>query len=212
MTADRHDIDVCLDRLLRAPPRAVAIGGSAGSVEVLLELLPALGPTLPLPVVVVIHLPAGQPSLMPVLLAQRGCTWVKEAEPWEPLQPRTVYFAPPGYHLSIEPDQSFSLSAEDPVQYSRPSIDVLFASAAPVYRRQLLAVLLSGANADGADGLARVKAFGGSVVVQDPQTAMMPAMPAAALKRVEADCVLDVSGIRALFGRLAANLAGPPGG
>lgn len=208
MTADQRDVDACFSRLLRTLPRAIVIGGSAGSVEILLELLPALGGELPLPVVVVTHLPAGQRSLMPELLARRGCAWVKEAEPWEPLQAGSVYFAPPGYHLSIEPDESFSLSAEDPVQYSRPSIDVLFESAASVYRRNLLAVLLSGANADGAAGLARAKALGGGVVVQDPARALMPEMPAAALRRVEPDCVLDVAGIRALFGRLATVFRG----
>lgn len=165
------------------PPRAeaVVIGASAGAVEALSALLPGLPETFPLPVMVVVHLPPDRPSGLAELFRVRCRVAVREAEDKEPLAPGTVYFAPPDYHLLVEPDRRLSLSSEEPVQYSRPSIDVLFESAADVYGPGLIGVVLSGANSDGAKGLAAIQAAGGRALVQRPDLAQVATMPRAAL-------------------------------
>ena len=162
------------------PARAVAIGASAGAVEALGVLLPALPAGYPLPVLVVVHLPADRPSVLPELFAGRCAVAVREAEDKEPLAPGTVYFAPPDYHLLVERDGRVSLSGEEPVHYSRPAIDVLFETAADAFGPRLVGVILTGANADGAAGLAAGAAADGTALVQDPDTAAAPQMPRAA--------------------------------
>ncbi len=116
---------------------------------------------------------------------------ISEAE--EKIRPRPghAYIAPGGYHLLIERDCSFSLSIDAPVQYSRPSIDVVFESAAACYQNRLIGVLLSGANADGAQGIQTIQEHGGMTLVQDPQAASAPRMPAAALARIKPDLVIE---------------------
>jgi two-component system chemotaxis response regulator CheB len=117
---------------------------------------------------------------------------IKEADEKENIQAGYVYFAPPNYHLLIENDKTFSLSTDEKVNYSRPSIDVLFESAANAYGPRLAAIILTGANNDGAEGLRRIKQKGGLVIVQDPQSAENSYMPAAALKAVKPDFVLSL--------------------
>jgi two-component system chemotaxis response regulator CheB len=180
--------------------RLIAIGASAGGVEALGIVLRALPATCRAAVVVVLHLAPGRSSQLPQLYAERCQLPLREAQDKEPLQGGTVYFAPPDYHLQVEPDGCFSLSQEEPVYFSRPSIDVLLETAAYAYRRAMLAIILTGASADGAAGLARVRQLGGSAWVQDPQRASCGIMPAAALKRAGADRVLDLP-------QLAASLA-----
>lgn len=160
---------------------AVVIGASAGGVEALSEILPALPRQYPLPILVVVHLPRGKDSLLAEIFQPRCQLSVKEAEDKEPIQSGTIYFAPPDYHLLVEPTRQMSLSADEPVLYSRPSIDVLFESAADVYRHNLLGIVLSGANSDGQSGLRHVWQTGGYAIVQAPQTALARAMPQAAL-------------------------------
>jgi two-component system chemotaxis response regulator CheB len=116
---------------------------------------------------------------------------VKEAEEKEPIRTGYVYFAPPNYHLLIEDDLTFALSIDAKVNYSRPSIDVLFESAVHVYGSQVVAIILTGANNDGAQGIRLVKAQGGLAIVQDPQTADSPFMPKAALEATPVDGVLS---------------------
>lgn len=161
--------------------KAFIIGGSAGAINVLKDILPNLPSARAFPVIVVLHvLPRGQ-SLLPTIFRDR-CSWpVKEAESTEPIENGIVYFAPNDYHLSIEADHSFSLSSEEPVKYSRPSIDFFFKSAAAVYKSELGALLLSGANADGAHGMAEILKRGGRCLAQAPDTAEFSAMPSAAL-------------------------------
>ena len=180
--------------------RLVAIGASAGGVEALGTLLRALPAGCRAVVVVVLHLAPGRSSQLPQLYAERCQLPLREAQDKEPLQGGTVYFAPPDYHLQVEPDGCFSLSQEAPVYFSRPSIDVLLETAALAYRRAMLAIILTGASADGAAGLARVRQLGGSAWVQDPQGASCGIMPAAALRRAGADRVLDLA-------QMAASLA-----
>jgi two-component system chemotaxis response regulator CheB len=177
------------------PIEAVAIGASAGGVEAVGALLACLPRDFPAAVRVVIHVPARNGDLLPRVLAPRCVLPVREAEDKEPIAAGVVYLAPAGYHLLVEPDRTLALSVDAPVQYARPSIDVLLESCAFAFRERLLAIVLSGANADGACGLASVRASGGLAWVQDPATALAPCMPAAALAHAGADRVLSVNDI-----------------
>src|SRR4051794_15303747 len=165
-------------------PDVIVIGGSAGALEALLAIIPALPDALLAPIVIVIHLPTGQPNLVPELLARSTRRPVLEIEDKMPLQSNTVYVAPPNYHVLIERGRTLALSVDEPVQFSRPSIDVLFESAADSCGARASGVLLSGANDDGARGLARIAQAGGRVVIQDPATAAHPVMPAAAVRLI----------------------------
>ena len=177
----------------------VAIGASAGGVDALLTLFQGLPSPLRAPVVIVLHLPPGQDSRLVDVFAMRLRLPVEEARPHAPIQAGHVYFAPPGYHLLVEADRSFSLSCDPPVLYSRPSIDVLFESCAEALGDRLAGMLLTGANEDGARGLARIHARGGLTAVQDPAEAAHPTMPSAALRLAPADFVLPLAGLRRLL-------------
>ncbi|MFJ2462554.1 chemotaxis protein CheB [Pseudomonas sp. NPDC087615] len=181
---------------------AIVIGASAGGVEALLTLLGPLRPGFVLPIIVVLHLPQERRSQLTEVFSRRLDIPVQEASDKQNIAAGTVYFATPGYHLSVEQDRSLSLSLEDRVHYSRPSIDYLFESAADVYGPALAAVLLTGANHDGARGLAQVKRLGGLTIVQDPADAQVATMPQAALNVLQPDHVLPIHGI----GRLLVEL------
>ena len=178
---------------------AVVIGASAGGVQALLTLLSGLPASFGLPVVVLLHLPEGRHSQLAEIFQSRSCLPVREAADKESIAPGTLYFAPPGYHLSIEADHSFSLSCEAPVHFSRPSIDVLMESAADAYGPHLAGVLLTGANSDGAAGLAKIKRHGGLTVVQNPAQAQAAAMPQAAIHQCPPDLILNLEDIRSLL-------------
>ena len=177
---------------------AVVIGASAGGVEALIAVLPAIRPAARVAVIVVLHLPAHQPSLLAEIFSPLCAVPVCEVFDKQSIVPGNLYFAAPNYHLLIERERSFALSLDEPVQFSRPSIDVLFESAAAVYGPQLAAVLLTGAGTDGAGGMAAVQAAGGLTVVQDPSTAHAASMPRSALQRVVPDYCLSLPNI-ALF-------------
>jgi two-component system chemotaxis response regulator CheB len=181
---------------------AVVVGASAGGIDALLVLFGALPARRRQPIVVVLHLPEGHQSRLADLFGARVTGTVREASPGESLQPDAIYFAPPGYHLLVEQDRTFALSLDPPVLFSRPSIDVLFESAADAYGARLAGFILTGANADGAAGLAAVKAQGGFAAVQDPAEAAHVTMPEAALQAVAADAVLPLAGLRDLLARL----------
>jgi two-component system, chemotaxis family, protein-glutamate methylesterase/glutaminase len=178
---------------------AVAIGTSAGGIDALLALLVGLEPPVAAPVIVVLHLPEQHESRLAHVFSQRLALPVREARPGAPAQPGTVYFAPPGYHLLLETDHSFSLSCDEPVLFSRPSIDVLMESCAEAYGSGLLGMVLTGANEDGARGLAAVKACGGITAVQDPAEAAHAAMPQAAIRTADPEFVLPLAGLRSLL-------------
>ena len=185
-----------------APPRrveAVIIGASAGGVDALLRLLPALPERFRLPVIIVLHLPEGRESQLTAIFRQRSSIAVHEPVDKEKINPATLYFAGPGYHLSIEKDKTFSLSCEAPVHYSRPSIDLLMESAADAYGDKLAGILLTGANYDGAAGLAKIREAGGFTVVQDPTQAQVATMPEAAIHRLQPDLILGLDDIRNLI-------------
>jgi two-component system, chemotaxis family, protein-glutamate methylesterase/glutaminase len=163
------------------PPQAVVIGASAGALEALSIILPALPRQYSLPVIVVVHVPPDKTSIFADLFRKKCDIRVIEAEDKEPICNGTAYFAPPGYHLLVELDKSLSLSNDQPVLYSRPSVDVLFESAADAYGAALIAIILTGANQDGANGMKAVVEAGGRAIIQHPNEAYAPAMPEAAV-------------------------------
>ena len=194
------------DPLLQSTDRqrveAVVVGASAGGVEALMTVFGALTARFSLPVVIVLHMPDGHRSQLAEVFGRRLALPVKEADDKENIVPGTLYFAAPGYHLSIEQDRSFSFSREERVHYSRPSIDYLFASAADAYGPRLMGILLTGANQDGAAGLVQIQRQGGLTVVQDPNDARVATMPEAALALHQPDYLLSLQGI----GRLLVEL------
>ncbi|MDB5755540.1 MAG: uncharacterized protein JWR56_1968 [Massilia sp.] len=180
-------------------PKAIIVAGSAGGVEALMKLLPGLPAGMRVPLICMLHLPANRHSLLAELFAERLDVPVREAADKQPVEDGTVYFAGSGYHLSVEHDRTFSLSCEPPVHFARPAIDVLMSSAADVYGAGLAAILLTGANHDGADGMAQIHARGGLTVVQDPADAQVSTMPQQAIERDRPDLVLPLAGIRELL-------------
>jgi two-component system, chemotaxis family, protein-glutamate methylesterase/glutaminase len=164
---------------------AIVIGASAGGVEALNQLLPALPRDVAPPVLIVVHVRQGQPSLLPALFAERCASKVIEPFDKDVIAPGTVYFAPPGYHMLVEAEDgappAIALSVDPPVRFSRPSVDVLFESAAHAYGERLLGIVLSGANDDGARGARAICDAGGACWVQDPRSASATAMPLAAI-------------------------------
>jgi two-component system chemotaxis response regulator CheB len=178
---------------------ALVIGGSAGGVDALLALLPALPAGFALPVVCILHLPPDRHSRLAELFDERAALPVVEALDKMPIEPGTVYFAGSGYHLSVERDLTFSLSCEPPVHFARPSIDVLMASCAEAWGAGLAGVLVSGANQDGAEGMEQIRRHGGLAIVQDPLEAQAPAMPSHAIARGAAHLVLPLAEIGTLL-------------
>lgn len=181
---------------------AVVIGASAGGVEVLSVLLPNVPSACSLPFMLVMHIPRERPSLLVEVFSSRCCLPVREAEDKEPVQPGTVYVAPPDYHLLIDQGPALALSDDEPVHFSRPSIDVLFESAADIYSERLMGIILTGANRDGATGLAAIARAGGRTIVQDPSRAAASYLPAAALQEGPVDAVLSVQQLQELFAEL----------
>jgi two-component system, chemotaxis family, protein-glutamate methylesterase/glutaminase len=161
----------------------IVIGGSAGALDALSVILPMVPAELPAPISIVLHILPSRPSGLAPLLQATCALTVKEAEDKEPMLPGTIYLASPNYHLLLERQGHFSLSVDEAVRFSRPSIDVLFESAAYAYGPALAGVLLSGANDDGAYGLECIRSHGGRTAVQAPGTALARTMPEAALAR-----------------------------
>lgn len=180
-----------------SPRGVLAIGCSQGGLRALHTLLPALPADFPLPVLITQHVAPSSDNAMADVL-QRNCRLaVREAQPGERIRPGRVYLAPADYHLLLNDDWSLSLSSEERDNYARPSINQMFESVAETCASQSIAVLLTGANADGARGLALIKAAGGHTIVQDPQDAEAPAMPRAALQASQPDRTLPLAAIAA---------------
>lgn len=174
---------------------AVVIGASAGALEALSIILPSLPANYRLPVMIVVHVPPDKKSILAELFRAKCNIKVHEAEDKEPIGAGAAYFAPPDYHLLVETDKSLSLSNEEPVFYSRPSIDVLFESAADAFGPSLIGIVLTGANQDGAKGLKAVVEAGGRAVVQSPEGAYATAMPEAAIAECPEAQVLSLEEI-----------------
>lgn len=185
-------------------PEIIVMGMSAGGLRALEVVLGALPRGFPIPIVAVQHRSRESSDAYAEVVGRSTALPVREIEDDDPLRAPGVYLAPPDYHVLIEPGR-VALSIDDPVSYSRPSIDVLFESAADVYGGRVLAVLLTGANADGAKGLLRVKQAGGQAIVQDPQTAESPEMPAAGIAGAPVDVVLPLEEIAGELVRRASS-------
>ncbi len=169
--------------------KLLVIGGSAGSLHVILSVLSALGKGYPIPVLVVLHRNNIFESSLEELMAVRTNAVIKEVEEKDAILPGVIYLSPADYHVLIENDHTFSLDYSERVNYSRPSIDVTFRSAAEAYGEGVIALMLSGGNADGAEGMRDIKQRGGMTIVQDPLTAEVPYMPQQVLLRMEVDIV-----------------------
>ncbi len=172
------------------PLKVLIIGGSAGSLSVLLKVLPALKHNLLLSIIIVVHRKNTPDSTLRDLLATRTQIPVKEIEDKEMMQGGTIYLAPPDYHILFENDGSMSLDFSEKVNFSRPSIDVAFESAAEVYKEHLTCILLSGASSDGVEGLREVQNRKGTFAVQDPLTAETSFMPQQAVNKLHPDIIL----------------------
>lgn len=173
----------------RAPARLVVIGGSKGAFRALGAMLGALPATFPLPVVIVVHRMADAGSRLAEVFQNSCALPVVEPEDKQPVRGGVIWLAPADYHLLIE-RRHFALSTDPPVNYSRPSIDVLFESAADAYGASVLGILLTGSSTDGAAGLARIRRAGGETLVENPGSSDAAVMPAAAVARQAADRVL----------------------
>jgi two-component system, chemotaxis family, protein-glutamate methylesterase/glutaminase len=184
---------------LKGRIEAIVIGASAGGVEALGLILPSLPAKFRPAVLIVLHLPRERPSLLVEIYEKRSALPIREADDKEPIEPGTIYFAPPDYHMLVERNRQIALSTEEPVHFSRPSVDVLFESAADAFGSRLLGVILTGANEDGAAGLHAIHRAGGVTVVQQPDSAKVPLMVVSALQRNPADFVLSLPEIAELL-------------
>lgn len=173
--------------------KILIIGGSAGSLEVLIEVFPKLHVIDNLAIVLILHRRSTEDTMLEDLIKMKTDIPVKQIEDKIRLQPGHVYVAPGDYHLLFEKNGLLSLDISEKVHFSRPSIDVSFESAADVYGKHLTGLLLSGANADGTKGLLAIKEAGGVIAVQKPETAEVSYMPHHALVEAKPDYVLDVS-------------------
>jgi two-component system chemotaxis response regulator CheB len=180
-----------LSTLRERPLRAIVVGGSAGGHEALTVLLSELPRPLLVPVLVVLHIAAGSRTQWPIVFRSSSAP-VLEAEDKDVAEPGRVYVAPPDYHLLVDESARLSLAADERVHFARPSIDVLFESAAWSFGAGVLGVVLSGANDDGAAGLAAIGQRGGGCWVQAPDTALATAMPRAAIEAVPDALVLSL--------------------
>jgi two-component system chemotaxis response regulator CheB len=174
---------------------AIVIGSSAGGIKALITVLSALPQDFSLPIMIVQHIHPHSDSYLANLLSMKTGLRVKQADEKEKIKEKTVYIAPPNYHLLVEADKSFALTVDRPVNYSRPSVDVLFESAACVYGTRLIGIILTGANHDGSDGVKFIKKYGGYLIVQDPASAEVDSMPKASIAATTIDTILPLNDI-----------------
>ncbi|SUJ25797.1 Chemotaxis response regulator protein-glutamate methylesterase [Sphingobacterium spiritivorum] len=179
------------------------IGGSAGSLKVILEVLPGLRKGLSFPIVIILHRKPYPDSILNALLSSYTDLEVYEVEDKMCLENGCIYVVPPDYHLLFENKTLVSLDSSEKMNYSRPSIDVTFQSAAEVFEENTVALLLSGANADGVEGLDCIKHNNGIILVQDPQTAEVDYMPRQAVSRVQVDYLLKPEELAVFINQLS---------
>jgi len=190
--------------------RAVVIGVSTGGVNALQKLLGQLPADFNLPILIVQHIGADAGSGLAKLLDDRCALRVKEADEQDEILPGTVYLAPPNYHLLVEREGFLSLSEDPHVSFARPSVDVLFESAAEVFGPELVGIVLTGANFDGSRGLKTIKQKGGVAIVQDPADAEASQMPQSAMAATDVDYVVALDGMAALLRKLAPGRTAMP--
>ncbi|MEO8794210.1 MAG: chemotaxis protein CheB [Daejeonella sp.] len=178
------------------------LGCSAGGFLLVYNFLLKLPANFPLPVVVIIHRSRSYKSLIEEHLNGLSSLNIKMADDKESIKSGTVYFAPPDYHLLVETDKTLSLDNSEPVHFCRPAIDVTFQTAADTYQDKLIAILLSGANSDGADGMEYISELNGLTIVQQPEEAEVDIMPKAAINRGNIDLVLKMDEITSLIHKI----------
>lgn len=171
--------------------KVLIIGGSAGSLEVLMRIFPRLSPNISYAIVIILHRKSSEDTMLEELFALKTDIPVKEVEDKTTLEPGFIYIAPSDYHLLFEKNSLLSLDISEKINFSRPSIDVSFESAGEVFGEALIGILLSGANADGTDGLIAIKKAKGKIVVQKPEDSKIPFMPRNAILNVSPDFILD---------------------
>ena len=175
--------------------RLIVIGGSSGSLQVVLDVLDRIPSNYPVAILLILHRGNSNESLLTDLLIVKSNLPVREVEEKEKISAPHIYLAPADYHVLIEKDKTFSLDYSEKMNYSRPSIDVSFISAAEVYGEKLTGILLSGANEDGAEGIKTIKESGGHTIIQDPDSALVNYMPRQAILKSKIDEVLNTEGI-----------------
>ncbi|NCA77449.1 MAG: chemotaxis protein CheB [Alphaproteobacteria bacterium] len=181
---------------------AVVIGSSAGGLNALKTIFKSLDRSFRIPFIIVQHISPDSENYLIQILNDLNRLNVKEADEKEVPRRGMAYLAPPNYHLLVEPDRSFTLTVDERVNYARPSIDVLFETAAEAYRDALIGIVLTGANNDGSKGLKKIKEFGGVTIVQDPENAEVDSMPKAAIRTAKVDHILTLEGIAAFLNNL----------
>ena len=175
--------------------KAIVIGASFGGLDAIKFIINALPREFRTPVIIVLHIGNNNINTFISILNQSTFLNIKEAEEKDILKKNTIYFAPPNYHLQVEDEFSLSLTTASKVNFSRPSIDVLFETAAWTFKNELLGILLTGANSDGAEGLKTIKTFGGTTIVENPETAHARAMPQSGIKKSAPDYILNLEDI-----------------
>jgi len=174
---------------------AIVIGVSSGGMSALKYIFSELPVSFSIPIIIVQHISAHSDNEWINLLNDKSNLTIKEADEKEKITTGKVYIAPANYHLMIEKDKTFLLTIDKRVNFARPSIDVLFESAALAYRDKLIGIILTGANNDGTKGIKIIKELGGIVIIQDPKTAESPTMPASAIEAVQTDYILSLEKI-----------------
>jgi len=181
---------------------AIVIGTSSGGMNALKFLFSSLPVDFSIPIIIVQHISPCSDDQWIKLLNNNSKLYLKEADEKEKIEHGKVYIAPPNYHLMIERNKTFSLTIDERVNYSRPSIDVLFESAAEAYKNKLIGVILTGSNNDGTNGIKRIQECGGLTISQDPETAESSYMPASAIATNQPDYILSLEEITALLIKL----------
>lgn len=184
--------------------KAIVIGASAGGLHALKDLFNRLEDAFSIPIIIVQHISPTAENYLIHILNDTGKLKVKEADEKEVPRSGHAYLAPPNYHLLVEADHTFTLTIDERVNYARPSIDVLFETAAEAYKEQLIGIILTGANADGSRGLRKIHELGGLAIVQDPESAEVDSMPRAALQATPVDHVLAIEEMARLLNSLSA--------
>jgi len=181
---------------------AIVIGVSAGGMNALKFIFSVLPSGFSIPIIIVQHVSALSDNDCIKLLNDKSNLTIKEADEKEKIETGNVYIAPANYHLMIENDKTFSLTIDEYVNFARPSIDVLFESAAEAYKNKLIGIVLTGANNDGTKGIKRIKECGGLAIIQDPKTAESSTMPASAIAAIQPDYILSLEKIVQLLVKL----------
>lgn len=174
---------------------AIVIGVSSGGMNAMKVMFSILPKDFNTPIIIVQHMSSHSDSQWIKLLNDKSNLYIKEADEKEKIEHGNVYIAPPNYHLLIEKDKTFSLTIDERVNFARPSIDVLFESAAEAYKNKLIGVVLTGSNNDGTKGIKRIQECGGLAIIQDPETAESAYMPRSAIAAIKPDYILSLEGI-----------------